>query len=164
MVLKFKIQLLKIALSKKAILLDLSDEDLTATAEILHHISLRETIHVLDLQGPVKGFEVAIKLFGMNPIFGLAKNNDKPLLSTLDGVGTLFIKNIHFLDLESQEYLAGFIILVCIAFLKVIRRLRAMFVLSVPVIRIYIILCKQVDFPKDYLLNSSIPPLLCHAC
>ncbi len=107
--LKFKIELLKLALSKKAILLDLPDEDLTATAEILHHISLRETIHVLDLQGPVKGFEVAIKLFGMNPIFGLAKNNDKPLLSTLDGVGTLFIKNIHFLDLESQEYLADFI-------------------------------------------------------
>ena len=107
--LKFKIELLKLALSKKAILLELPDEDLTSTAEILHHISLRETIHVLDLQGPVKGFEVAIKLFGMNPIFGFTKNNDKPLLSTLDGVGTLFIKNIHFLDIESQEYLADFI-------------------------------------------------------
>ncbi len=45
----------------------------------------------------------------MNPIFGLAKNNEKPLLSALDGVGTLFIKNIHLLDLESQEYLADFI-------------------------------------------------------
>jgi len=107
--LKFKIELLKLALSKKAILLDLPDEDLVSTAEILHHISLRETIHVLDLQGAVKGFEVAIKLFGANPIFGLTKNQDKPLLSALDGVGTLFIKNIHLLDLESQEYLADFI-------------------------------------------------------
>ncbi len=107
--LKFKIELLKLALSKKAILLDLPDEDLTAAAEILHHISLREKIHILALNGPVKGFDIAIKLFGMNPIFGLAKNNEKPLLSMLDGVGTLFIKNIHLLDLESQEYLADFI-------------------------------------------------------
>ncbi|HJZ24194.1 MAG TPA: sigma 54-interacting transcriptional regulator, partial [Candidatus Babeliales bacterium] len=107
--LKFKIELLKLALSKKAILLDLPDEDLTSAAEILHHISLREKIHVLALNGPVKGFDIAIKLFGMNPIFGLNKNNEKPLLSTLDGVGTLFIKNIHLLDLESQEYLADFI-------------------------------------------------------
>lgn len=106
--LKFKIELLKLALSKKAILLDLPHEDLTSAAEILHHISLREKIHALDLTSPVKGFDIAIKLFGMNPIFASNKNNEKPLLSALDG-GTLFIKNIHLLDLESQEYLADFI-------------------------------------------------------
>ena len=32
-----------------------------------------------------------------------------PLLEKLDNIGTLFIKNIHFLDLETQEYLAEFI-------------------------------------------------------
>lgn len=106
--LKFKIELLKLALSKKAILLDLPHEDLIAAAEILHHISLREKIHVLDLNAPVKEFDIAIKLFGINPIFAGNKNNEKPLLSALDG-GTLFIKNIHLLDFESQEYLADFI-------------------------------------------------------
>jgi len=106
--LNFKIELLKTALSKKATLLDLPDEDLLPMVELLHHISLRETLHTLHIQGLVKNFDVAIALFGMNPIFGKV-NNERPLLEKLDGNGTLFIKNIHLLDLETQEYLAEFI-------------------------------------------------------
>src|SRR5438477_6494304 len=45
----------------------------------------------------------------MNPVFGAQQKNGQPLLEMLDNVGTLFIKNIHFLDLETQEYLAVFI-------------------------------------------------------
>ena len=48
------------------------------------------------------------KLFGINPIFG-SMQSQKPLLETLDGNGTLFIKNIEYLDKECQEYLAEFI-------------------------------------------------------
>lgn len=109
MLLNYKIELLKTALSKKAILLDMPEQDLLPTAEILHHISLRDTLHVLNLQGHSENFDVAIKLFGMNPIFGLKTNGERPLLEKLDNTGTLLIKKIHFLDLETQEHLAEFI-------------------------------------------------------
>ncbi len=109
MLLNYKIELLKTALSKKAILLNMPEQDLLPTAEILHHISLRDTLHVLNLQGHSENFDVAIKLFGMNPIFGLKTNGERPLLEKLDNTGTLLIKKIHFLDLETQKHLAEFI-------------------------------------------------------
>lgn len=106
--LNFKIELLKIALSKKAILLDMPAHDLMGTVEILHHISLRKTLHVLDLKSTCTTTEIAVKLFGMNPIFGM-QQQEKPLLEQLNETGTLFIKNVQFLDMETQEYLAEFI-------------------------------------------------------
>ncbi len=109
-ILNFKIDLLKIALSKKAILLDMPQEDLIPTVELLHHISLRRKLHILQLQSKTSSIETASKLFGINPIFGLAeKQSAKPLLEKLNGIGTLFIQNIHYLDLETQEYLAEFL-------------------------------------------------------
>ncbi|MFC1842191.1 sigma 54-interacting transcriptional regulator [Candidatus Dependentiae bacterium] len=107
--LNFKIDLLKIALSKKAILIDMPDQDLIPTVEILHHISLRETLHILDLQQPTKNYNTAIKLFGINPIFGIKTDEKKPILEKLNDTGTLFIKNIHFLEIETQKLLAEFI-------------------------------------------------------
>jgi transcriptional regulator of aromatic amino acid metabolism len=104
----FKIELLKTAMSKKAILLDIPEEDLKPTIELLHHVSLREQLHELNLEKPSKNFDIAIKLFGINPIFGVS-SAERPLLEQLDKIGTLFIKNIHFLDIESQKYLAEFI-------------------------------------------------------
>ncbi|MCK5632995.1 sigma 54-interacting transcriptional regulator, partial [bacterium] len=105
--LNFKIDLLKIALSKKAILIDMHDEDLMPTIEILHHISLREKLHVLDLRGSSKsGEEIAIELLGMNHLFGGSQESKRPVFEMLDGIGTLFIKDIHLLDVEVQEYIA----------------------------------------------------------
>lgn len=106
--LNFKIDLLKMALSKKAILLEMNDEDLVPTVEIIHHISLRETLHMLRLSGPCTTSDVSIKLFGINPLFGQTQDQ-KPILEHLAENGTLFIQNIHFLDTESQEYLAELI-------------------------------------------------------
>lgn len=100
----FKVELLKSALSKKALLLSLPSEDLTPTVEILHHISLRETLHILELDGRVSTSEIPISLFGINNLF--SSNTNQPLLEKLNKKGTLVIKNIHFLDLESQENLA----------------------------------------------------------
>ncbi len=105
--LNFKIDLLKLALTTKALLLEMPTEDLDATVEILHHISLRQTIHKLVLDSPEKGGKIAIKLFGINPIFGAQR--DTPLLEALNNTGTLFIQNIHYLELETQKYLAAFI-------------------------------------------------------
>ncbi len=107
--LNFKIQLLKIALSKKAILLEMPEQDLQPMAEILHHISMRDDLHVMTLQGPSTNYDIAIALFGINPVFGVQEKHGKPLLEKLDNVGTLFIKNIHFLDVETQGCLAAFI-------------------------------------------------------
>lgn len=105
--LNFKIDLLKMALSKKAILLNMPNEDLLPTVEILHHISLREKLHILSLKGTSAQNENAIKLFGINPIFGM--HTEKSLLDKLDNTGTLFIENIHFLEMEAQEYLAEYL-------------------------------------------------------
>jgi hypothetical protein len=109
LLLNFKIELLKASLSKKAILLDMPEQDLRATAEILHHINLREIMHTITLQGPCQNYDIAVALFGINPLFALNTQKEKPLLEALDSVGTLFIKNIHFLDMETQENLASFI-------------------------------------------------------
>lgn len=105
--LNFKIELLKASLGKKTTLLYIPDEDLLPTVEVLHHVSLREQLHVINLQGYVKNFDVAIKLFGINPLFGAIE--EQSLLQKLDRTGTLFIKNIHYLDFETQEHLAEYI-------------------------------------------------------
>lgn len=105
--LNFKIDLLKTALSNKAALLEINDEDLLPTVEILHHISLREHLHVLQLNEHNSTVDTAIKLFGINPIF--KENNDVPLLKKLNETGTLFIQNVEYLDPELQNYLAEFL-------------------------------------------------------
>lgn len=106
--LNFKIALLKIALSRKAILLDMPEEDLTPTVELLHHISLRERLQAITIANSAESATIAIQLFGINPLFS-PNNQSRPILEQLHETGTLFIKNIHLLDLETQEYLAEFI-------------------------------------------------------
>ena len=107
-ILNFKIDLLKMALTPKAIMLEMPEEDLRSTVEIIHHISLRETLHIVAMQSPEKDdLTTGIKLFGLNPIFG--GNTEQPLLEKLDSTGTLFIQNIHHLSLETQEYLTEYI-------------------------------------------------------
>lgn len=105
--LNFKIDLLKASLSCKPILLEIPEEDLEATVDIIHHISMRSTLHTLLLESPEKHNKIAIKLFGMNPLFGM--NSEPSLLQTLHETGTLFIQNIHYLSLETQNHLAEFV-------------------------------------------------------
>ncbi len=106
--LNFKIELLKTALGRQATLLSIPEEDLDATVELLHHISLRDTLHTIHIQAICKTADIAISLFGINPIFNL-NTSEAPLLEKLHMTGTLFIKNIHYLDLETQKYLAEYI-------------------------------------------------------
>lgn len=102
--LQFKIDLLKLALSKKALLLDLAQEDQLAMAEIIHHISLRETLHIITLTTHEKNNETGFKLFGLSQVLG--GTNELPLLEKLHNTGTLFIQNVHFLQPDTQLYLA----------------------------------------------------------
>lgn len=104
--LNIKIKLLKSALSKKALLLQGPDDDLEPTAELLHHISMREKFHILKIES-TKTTHLAVKLFGINPLFG--SDIDTPLFEKLNGNGTLFIKNIHLMDQETQDYLARYL-------------------------------------------------------
>lgn len=108
--LNFKINLLSLALGKKAILLNLPDDDLDNTVELLHHISLKQKLYKIELNNDEKNFEIAIELFGLKYIFEQVENESDPILLQLDNIGTLFIKNVDLLQLETQDYLADFII------------------------------------------------------
>ncbi len=108
--LQFKIDLMKASIHTKALFLDVPEEDLKSTVEVIHHLSLREKLHVIEVHAPTKNSEIALQIFGINPILSSDVQGTKPaLLKQLDSVGTLFIKNIHFLDIETQNYLAEFI-------------------------------------------------------
>jgi len=105
--LNFKIKLLEIALHKKATLLQSHSDDLISIVEIIHHVSLRSTLHIIDLKPTAVHHNLGTKIFGLNPI--LMQEPEEPLLTKLDQKGTLFIKNVELLDLETQNKLAHFI-------------------------------------------------------
>ncbi len=102
--LNIKIALLKAALTKKTLLLDVPDPDLFSIVQLIHTISARETLRTLELNEPVKSPDIPAMLFG-DTIVNLQKD---PLLKIVDG-GTLFIKNIHFIDKITQEHLIEYI-------------------------------------------------------
>ncbi len=104
--LNFKLELLKTALCQKAILLEMSQEDLMSTVEIIHHISLRQVLHVMSLNAQ-NSREATLQLFGSNPI--ISSSAIQPLLGKLDNIGTLFIQNIELLELKTQQELAEFL-------------------------------------------------------
>ncbi len=125
--LNFKIELLKVALTKKALLINIPEKDIISMVELIHHISLKENLHILNLQAPITSKEIGISLFGINQLFAinsLTESAKEPLLEKLNKKGTLFIKNIHFLDLESQNNLATFI---RYGFYKILKTERKMF-------------------------------------
>lgn len=107
--LNFKIEFLKIALSRRAVLLDVPADDLLPMSNLLHTISMRSKFHVLNINSQSENFDIAVKLFGLNPLFGSPLSAESAFLATLNNIGTLLITNIHLLDLETQEYLADFI-------------------------------------------------------
>jgi DNA-binding NtrC family response regulator len=103
--LNLKIKLLKSALSKRTLLLKGPDDDLKPTAELLHHISMREHLHILKLEH--QETNLLIKLFGINHLFGT--HIETPLLEKLNGNGTIFIQNIHLMNQESQQSLSHYL-------------------------------------------------------
>ncbi len=106
--LNIKINILKVGLSKNTVFLRLSEDDAEPIVKLLHHISLRETLQIIDVQTKETNATIATKLFGINPTLN-TKNPPIPLLEKLNDSGTLFINNVHLLDLETQHYLAEFI-------------------------------------------------------
>jgi hypothetical protein len=103
--LQMKISLLKAAMNKQAMLLELEDEDALAMGELVAHLSLCQQFHPLSLERNQKN--LAAQLFGTSQVFGTTPHYG--LLKDLDENGTLFIKDIHYMDIETQELLAHYI-------------------------------------------------------
>lgn len=107
--LNFKINLLKATLSRQALMIEAPNEDLEHLIEIIHHLSLREKLHTIRLNGQdTNNATPAIEIFGVNSIFNNGQSR-KGLLEKLDNIGTLFIENVHLLDMETQEQLAEYL-------------------------------------------------------
>ncbi len=102
-VLNTKIKLLKAALNKKAVFLNVPEEDIDELAKLIHAISMRETLHTLTLTAPTSFAAIAPTLFG-----SAQPSSQIPLLSKLSN-GTLSIKNVHHLDNNCQQALAELI-------------------------------------------------------
>jgi hypothetical protein len=103
--LNFKIDLLKISLSKKATLLELPEDDLSSIVHIIHHISLRSKLQICHLTKPERAHEIGVQMFGVEPV--LETDIREGWLSVLHDVGTLFIQNVEFLSMETQQRLAS---------------------------------------------------------
>lgn len=106
--LNFKIDLLKIAFSKDPTLLELPEGDIMPIVHIIHHISLRSTLHTLELTRPEENASVALQLFGIEQLF-VAEQRQESLLEKLSDTGTLFIQNVEFLARSTQEQLLAFL-------------------------------------------------------
>lgn len=102
MLLNFKINLLRAALSKRATLLIMPEDDLIPIVELLHHMGSGETLQILNLQEPCSDRSKAVELFGLH----LAQDQ-QPIFKKLGDRGTLFIKNIDYLNIETQDQLAN---------------------------------------------------------
>lgn len=102
--LNLKISLLKAALNKKTLLIEAPDADLPSIVELVHTISGRDQLHTIELNKQINGPDVAVALFGdtiVNP-------HRQPLLQRF-GMGTICIKNAHYLDVTTQEHLVEYI-------------------------------------------------------
>ncbi|MGC2310892.1 MAG: sigma 54-interacting transcriptional regulator [Candidatus Babeliaceae bacterium] len=107
LVFAFKISLLKAVLSKKPLLVQMHQDDVVSTVELIHQLSLRTTLHCVTLTEPEKQQEIALKLYGVHPV--VDAQAAPGLLEKLADQGTLFIENIHLLGLETQKILSAFL-------------------------------------------------------
>jgi len=104
----FKMDLLKISLSRKATLLELPEDDVNPIVQIIHHISLCTTLRTITPLRHEQGNEVGIQLFGIEyDPNGIAQEG---LFATLHETGTILINNIELLSAETQNRLAAFFI------------------------------------------------------
>lgn len=104
LMLNFKIALLKAALNKKTLLIEAPDQDLPSIVELVHTISGRDQLHTIELNKPTIGPDIAVALFGDTIV-----NPHRQSLLQRVGMGTLFIKNAHYLDSTVQEHLVEYI-------------------------------------------------------
>jgi hypothetical protein len=107
---QFKIQLLKCGLSNAPILLTCNPDDSMTTIELLHHISMRNTLQTVNVYPHSDMFDIRTALFGINKFMHVRDRAcQKPILQELDGIGTLHIGGIEFLSHEVQDLIAQYL-------------------------------------------------------
>lgn len=103
--LQCKIELFQAAINKRSLLLDVPEDDVMSFVAILHPKNLQETVHSIQLHAPEHAHEVALKLFGLHhPLSD--ESAHESLLKKVGSGGTIVIRNVHFLHLDTQEHLA----------------------------------------------------------
>ena len=102
-----KIQLLEAALGKKALLLQVPSEDALDTVELLHTISMRDSLKKITLKEPERGSSSECSLFGNSSLLGTPDRI--PLFKSLGSNGTIFIENIQFLSIDTQNHIAEYL-------------------------------------------------------
>ena len=102
-IVSFKIDLFKAALSAQPLLLDVPERDTRSIMELLHHISLRETLHIIDIKHENNNNDIAIKPLWHQPLLLAKQSMSQPLLSKPIAMSTLCIQNIHFLNQETNK-------------------------------------------------------------
>ena len=95
----FKIDLLKLSLTKKSILISSNPEDTSLLIDLIHNISLKENINNFEVRRNLSNEQIKKIIFG-----------SKQLLDETIGIintsGTLVINNIELLPLDIQDELA----------------------------------------------------------
>jgi sigma-54-interacting transcriptional regulator len=119
--LNFKIDLLKMAFSKKALMLMAAPDDVVPMAELIHDISLRAgSLQRLILKEPEKGATTAVKLFGTTALLDLSAGahtmkahehvQEVSIFERFrDRSGTILIENIQHLSIPTQDALAAYL-------------------------------------------------------
>lgn len=116
-ILQLKIDLLRLALCRKAICVTTTKADAQVIVSLLHEVSLRKQFFTLALREPERDQEYAIKLFGVSMLFDGSNTSEEsggsaqeePLLLQLAHDATLLIENIQFLSLMTQKRLTDFL-------------------------------------------------------
>ncbi len=105
---QFKMSLLRAAISEKPLFLHIPEEDVAFVSDIIHYTSSRTYFEVLEVLQPEKNNEVGLKLLGSNPLLERAPK-ERPFLEKLNALGTLLIKNIDLLHIETQIALVEYL-------------------------------------------------------
>jgi DNA-binding NtrC family response regulator len=106
-ILNLKISLLHAALTKDMLLMSAPEDDIDAYAHLIHYVSQRNILHILQADSALSAFDYSVQLFGVNPLFA-TEQPIRPLFERLNG-GTLFIKDIFNLPPETQQHLSLFL-------------------------------------------------------
>ncbi|HJZ24516.1 MAG TPA: sigma 54-interacting transcriptional regulator [Candidatus Babeliales bacterium] len=103
-----KVLFFEYALTRKTLLFELpSEDDALSFAHVVHQISSRKIFEELSIKRSCDDEGLAIKLFGINPLF--QTNQEEGLFSLLSGKGTLYISNMHLLSLAMQNKFLEFL-------------------------------------------------------
>lgn len=105
---QFKVNLLRAAISEKPLFLHIPEEDVAFVADIIHYTSSRTYFEVLEVVQPERNNEIGLKLLGSNPLLERAPK-ERPFLEKLNALGTLLIKNIDLLHVETQMALVEYL-------------------------------------------------------